>query len=314
MRPLNVMRDLPAVADLIELCFSATLDPEGRSYIDNMRRNGRDRRFLNWAPRMIETVSLPLSGFVWEDHGKVVGNVSLVPFSRHGQKVYLIANVATHPDYRRQGIARMLTEAAIRATRDKHAAAIWLHVRSDNPGAISLYRQLGFLEHSRRTSWHASLGTTPLGNIRTPVASIPRATRDWEAQQNWLSTSYPAEIEWYFTHHWDIFRPGLWNSMYRFFTDTSTLQWSAYRYGSLLGVLASQRVNVRHDRLWLAIPREPDLDAVTILLLHGRRMLSQSSNLSLEYPAGRTDEAIRSAGFIPQRTLVWMYYPGLQLS
>jgi len=90
MRPLNVLRDLPAVADLIELCFSNTLDPEGRSYIDQMRRNGRDSSFLNWAPRVIESVSLPLSGFVWEDSGRIVGNVSLIPFSKAGRKVFLI--------------------------------------------------------------------------------------------------------------------------------------------------------------------------------------------------------------------------------
>ncbi len=65
LRPLNVLRDLPSVADLIELCFSSTLDPDGRAYVDQMRRNGHDASFLSWAPRVIETVSLPLSGFVW---------------------------------------------------------------------------------------------------------------------------------------------------------------------------------------------------------------------------------------------------------
>jgi len=26
MRPLNILRDLPAVADLIEMCFASTMD------------------------------------------------------------------------------------------------------------------------------------------------------------------------------------------------------------------------------------------------------------------------------------------------
>ncbi|RPH56027.1 MAG: hypothetical protein EHM81_13755, partial [Chloroflexi bacterium] len=95
MRPLSVFRDLPAVADLIELCFASTMDPDGRSYVDQMRRSGRDSHFLNWASRMIDSTSLPLSGYIWEDGGKVVGNVSLIPFPRQGRKIYLIANVAT---------------------------------------------------------------------------------------------------------------------------------------------------------------------------------------------------------------------------
>src|SRR5690242_9068488 len=73
MRPLNILRDLPAVADLIEVCFAATMDAEGRSYVDQMRRNGRDSSFIGWASKVIDSTSLPLSGFVWEDNGRIVG-------------------------------------------------------------------------------------------------------------------------------------------------------------------------------------------------------------------------------------------------
>jgi hypothetical protein len=33
LRPLNIVRDLPAVADLVEKCFADTMDAEGRRYI-----------------------------------------------------------------------------------------------------------------------------------------------------------------------------------------------------------------------------------------------------------------------------------------
>ena len=310
MRPLNMMRDLPSVADLIELCFSSTLDPEGRSYIDQMRRNGRDSSFLSWAPRVIETVSLPLSGFVWENNGRVVGNVSLIPFVKHGQKIFLIANVATHPEYRRQGIARQLTAAAMARAREKHAQSIWLHVRDDNPGAIKLYHELGFVERSRRTNWYASSGTTPLGNLRSNIQVAPRTTRDWPLQSAWLARAYPASLDWYNTQNWGIFKPGLINALYRLMTDISTVQWSAQRSGKLLGVLACQRSLGRTDQLWAALPEQPEPDAMTSLLLHGRRLLSQSRSLTLEYPSGPLDEAIRAAGLIPQRTLAWMEAPG----
>src|SRR5690349_9944623 len=102
LRPLSVFRDLPAVADLIELCFSSTMDSDGRRYIQDMRRAGHDS-IGKWAARAAENTSLPLNGFVWEENGRIIGNTSLVPFRHHAQKIYLIANVAVHPDHRRRG-------------------------------------------------------------------------------------------------------------------------------------------------------------------------------------------------------------------
>src|SRR5512133_238896 len=159
VRPLNVLRDLSAVADLIEICFSPTMDNDGQRYLSDMRRASRDDSFLHWASRMTETATLPLMGYVWEQDGKIVGNASLIPFRDKGKRVYLVANVATHPDYRRRGIGRALTEGVMKQARDKKAAAIWLHVRDDNLGAIKLYEELGFREIARRTTWYANLDT-----------------------------------------------------------------------------------------------------------------------------------------------------------
>ena len=126
LRPLNVLRDLAAVADLIELCFSPTMDNDGQRYLSDMRRASRDDSFLRWASRVSETASMPLMGYVWEQDGHIVGNASLIPFRDQGKRVYLIANVATHPDYRRRGIGRALTERVMKQARDKRASAIWL--------------------------------------------------------------------------------------------------------------------------------------------------------------------------------------------
>src|SRR5512141_3092900 len=156
VRPLNVLRDLSAVADLIELCFSPTMDNDGQRYLSDMRRASRDDSFLNWASHMTETASMPLMGYIWEQDGRIVGNASLIPFRDRGKRVYLIANVATHPDYRRRGIGRALTEQVTKHARAKNASAIWLHVRDDNPGAIMLYESLGFQEIARRTTWGAN--------------------------------------------------------------------------------------------------------------------------------------------------------------
>ena len=119
LRPLSIMRDLPAVADLIELCFSGTMDSEGKRYVQEMRRAGRDNSFIKWANRATETTSLPLTGYIWEENGDIIGNASLVPFRHNKQRIYLIANVAVHPSHRRKGIARALTERALQHAHEK---------------------------------------------------------------------------------------------------------------------------------------------------------------------------------------------------
>ncbi len=308
LRPLNILRDLPGVADLIELCFAPTIDAEGRSYVEQMRRNGRDSNFIGWASKVIDSASLPLSGYVWEDDGKIVGNVSLIPFIKNNRKIYLIANVATHPDYRRQGIARILTDAAMRRAREKRAASLWLHVRAESAGALSLYHELGFQERTRRTSWQAVPGTPIPGNL--PVQKRP--AHDWPMQRGWLERAYPSSLNWYNQQNWDIFRPGPISGIYRLLADINVTQWSVYREDSLSlqGVVSCMRSFAHPDYLWAAFPEYPDLDAVTNLLLYVRRALGQSSNIAFEYPVGVADEAINASGFSPQRTLIWMEAPG----
>jgi len=78
VRSLNILRDLSPVADLIELCFSNTMDNDGQRYLSDMRRAGRDDKFLRWANHMADTTSLPLTGYVWEEQNRIVGNTSLI--------------------------------------------------------------------------------------------------------------------------------------------------------------------------------------------------------------------------------------------
>lgn len=84
LRPLDVTHDLMDVASLIEYCFASTMDPDGQEYLRQMRRMARDANFLRWASGLAERAGTPMSGFVWEDQGRVVGNLSLIPLTRQG--------------------------------------------------------------------------------------------------------------------------------------------------------------------------------------------------------------------------------------
>ena len=210
VRSMNMFRDLPAVADLIELCFADTMDNDGQRYIADMRRASRDDGFLRWASRMTETASLPLTGFVWEENARIVGNASLIPFRDKGKRIYLIANIAVHPEYRRRGIARVLTRRALNYGWARKTSALWLHVRDDNQGAIELYQGLGFHEIARRTTWIAKPDphfTQPASDIQV----VSRHPRFWSQQQDWLRRFHPDALDWYRSFNFNSLRPGLMN-------------------------------------------------------------------------------------------------------
>ena len=315
---MNVLRDLPVVADLIELCFSSTMDNDGQRYVNDMRRAGRDDGFLRWANQIAETSSLPLTEYVWEENHKIIGNASLIPFRDRGKRIYLIANVATHPDYRRRGIARVLTRRAMEHARKKNTTAIWLHVRDDNPGAIKLYQDLGFQEVARRTTWQAN-PDPHLPQIRdaADLQIIPRHPRFWSLQEDWLRRLYPENLNWYAPLNINVLRPGFWNWFYLLFLDFDLKQWAAISPrgvpGSvgdehLLATLAWLPRGGRSESIYAATGggEEASVPALTRLLLHARRALANHATLSLEYPAGEMTEAIAAAGFKPRRTLIWM--------
>jgi len=305
LRALNMLRDLPAVADLIELCFANTMDSEGQRYVQDMRRAGSDAGFLRWATRMAETTALPLTGYVWEEESKIVGNASLIPFRHKHQRLYLIANVGVLPDYRRRGIARSLTERALQHAQQRKVQSIWLHVRDDNPGAIRLYKDLGFVERAHRTSWQAR-GDSAASAPRSAVSLGTRHPRDWPQQREWLRRLYPDDLAWYRSWNFSALRPGLWNWIYLLFVDANVRQWVALYGGQLEAALAWSPAGREPHALWLAAGPGSGRDAVAAVLLQARRALGQHANLMLDYPAGESVEALQAAGFTALRTLIWM--------
>jgi len=56
-----------------------------------------------------------------------------------------IATIATHPDFRQQGIGERLMIAALVSARNEGAARAFLEVRAGNSGAMTLYEKHGFV-------------------------------------------------------------------------------------------------------------------------------------------------------------------------
>jgi GNAT superfamily N-acetyltransferase len=305
LRQLNIVRDLPGVADLVENCFIDTMDDDGRNYIQQMRRAGRDNVFLRWASSAIETASMPLSGYVWEENGEIIGNVSLIPYHHARKKFYLIANVAVRLEYRKRGIGRALTEAAMQHANQQHADETWLHVRDDNQGAIHLYRSIGFVDIARRTTWQTQPDQEASNGTRG-VTITKRIARDWPTQETWLKRAYPDVLTWYQPLPWKSLRPGFSSALYRFISDYDVRHWVARTGDSPSAVVSWQAMSARTNRLWVAIPTEDNGSILTALLLYVRRKLVLRGKISLDFPAGLYETAFEAAGFHPYRTLLWM--------
>ena len=305
LRRLDMRRDLAKVADLVELCFYDTLDPEGKQYLNEMRRAAQNPSLMGWASSLMDEAQMPPSGYVWEDDGQLVGNLSLIPISVQGKKGYMIANVATHPDYRGRGIAMALTVTALRHAQEHGAARVWLQVRDDNPSAIHIYEVNGFKERMHRTSWYSGPDHAEQP-IPVGVSVGKRQPSHWALQREWLKCIYPIDLTWHIPFDWNLFRPDVWGKIYRIFTFEFLRHWSVERKGELKGVLSWSHSHGFTDILWLAVPEEMDGEATLALLFQARNAIRQGQPLSLNFPAGVAVDQLRQTGFYPHQTLIWM--------
>jgi ribosomal protein S18 acetylase RimI-like enzyme len=317
MRPFDASRDLNAVADLVELCFADTLDADGRRYIQQMRSAARNARYLRWAMNFADNVSMPMAGYVWEENGKLVGNLSIIPLTKHGSRTTLIANVAVDERYRRQGIARALTTTALEDIQHRGIRTVWLQVREGNPAALQLYESLGFQERAIRTTWESAGNSFKAAyvSLRKPPADISvsrYSSQVWPQQQRWLRQAYPLQVIWHLPLNLKVLQPGFSGFLYRFFSGTRQRQWVAWHGQELLGVISWTPGTMHLDHLWLASAPEQDDAAIRALIPYIRRHLPKRRSLDLNYPARRGVQALHDTGFQVRQTLIWMelIFPG----
>ena len=306
IRPLDIRRDLLAVADLIDVCFAATMDPEGREYIQHIRRVATDPTYMRWMPGAAEKVSVPMHGYVWVEDSRLVGNLTLVPFFRQGKWLYMIANVAVHPDYRQRGIGHLLTEKALQHIHDHGASSAWLQVRDDNPVAHNLYLKLGFRERAWRTTWQGYPGLMPIDKIPAEMSVTAVANRDWPQFRTWLQATYPPEVAWNLPFNISHLTPTFWNSLLRTLNGTIVETWGAYQYDQLVGGISWEPSPMRQDVLWVAVDPVWEDKAIQGLLPVVLNSLHNGHSIVINYPAGHADKAFQEAGFTKHNTLVWM--------
>ncbi len=311
LRALDPRRDLLQVADLIELCFTETLDADGFGYLRQLRAMARTSPLLTWAYNLAEQAgSMPMIGYVWEEHDRVIGNISLIPIQPQGLRGYLVANVAVHPEQRGRGIGRALTARAIEHARDRRANCAWLQVRAENAPAVHIYSALGFRERARRTTW-AARPELPSPMAPTGLRLVNRRKAHWPQQQDWLACWYPPELSWQLTYNNRALQPGLAGTFYQIVSFEFVQHWCVERKNRLAGVLTWLEDAPHGENLLLAAPLDGSADEAALLelLVQGRRSIGRGHALSLNGPADFMPAVFQAAGFYNRQTLIWMDLP-----
>lgn len=124
------LEDIPSVLELDKLSFALPW-PE-RSFRFELTENPASRCW------------------VFDVEGKIAGMIVawLLVDEAH------IATIATHPEYRRQGIARKLLTYALRYMSKEGAVTSFLEVRESNTAARDMYHQFGYEVVGRRKRYY----------------------------------------------------------------------------------------------------------------------------------------------------------------
>jgi GNAT superfamily N-acetyltransferase len=274
-------------------------------------------QWLSHAGPALRLLQLPLLGrapwslgYVWVEDGRVVGTVS-TQRSAPRSLVWLVANVAVHPDHRRRGLAQALMRATLDLIRSEGGTETILQVDDDNLGAVTLYRRLGFLRVATRTTW-----------VRSPHVALPpyvatdhdirlRAPKEWAEQLALAARVRPEGLTWGRPLRPEDFRPGPIRRLDQLITGRPEEHWviSEPASGRLIGSLTIQMNATDGDRLSLLVHPAHAGQLERPLLVRGLRRLGRRPwDVRVETHADdeAAAQALSDLGFRPRRSLRWM--------
>ena len=317
LREVDPARDLGVVAGLIAEGFAGDLDSRAQAVLREMRWMARLWPLLGWLMEADPILRESLSGFVWEEPvpGKrglqIVANVSLNP-APGGRGRAVLCNVVTRPEYRRQGIARRLTQAAIEEARERGAEGVVLQVYSGNLPALRLYSELGFRQAAGETDLRREAASA------VPLAEAAGYTiRRWRRPDGRPALDLarrvtPEALQWLVPVRQGDYQPEAWSSAERWLADRMAgrrihrlAAWKGERLAGLLTVRAEGREPAHTLRL-LVQPEdrgrvEAPLVSRALGLLAGLPARPVWATVFEDH--GEAVEALRGMGFEERRTL-----------
>lgn len=302
IRPINLHTDLNGLADLLYYSFSDARDADGERYIAYLRRISQTALFSDIAKRKPEKYSLPGEGFVYEEGGRILGNITLSSIELRKESIYLISNVAVNPDQRGRGIARKLTQTALQYIESQGVKQIWLQVKQENQSAISLYEKFDFKTFMTRTTWVGEKRQTFLQQQNN--SSIRRRTQsDWEEQKKQFEVLYPRELTCSFGFELESMKPSLMTTLRDFIHNTISRHWVLEKRGKRGFISYNMYPYQAYTNLWLAAPEDLMEESIHRLVPFAHRRIGLEIRLNL--PAEIGAQACTDIGLTSLNTLLW---------
>lgn len=108
----------------------------------------------NYYPRTVNLGSCPLIPPI------TAGTVEITvrpadPWQANSVRYPYLSNLAVHPQYRRQGVARALLKNGEQVVQKWGFSEIYLHVLANNQGARQLYTDVGYRLHKAEFDWQS---------------------------------------------------------------------------------------------------------------------------------------------------------------
>lgn len=311
-RPINLRRDVPQILALLNLVFAGQPGNGGQSL------NRLSLSQEPWFVSRLRQLSNGLTpGYVWEESGSIVGNVSILTSNVRGR--YLVANVAVHPDFRRQGIARSLMETVVQTTRNLNARELLLQVKTDNEGAIRLYEGLGFERVGSVTSWYSSFNQFRLLPAAVSGQSPdhsgeffirPLRGNEWQKAYALDTSVVDADLVWPEPTKSDQYKGGFLRWFEHMISGRKVETWVAEaQKGQMVGVATVLSEWGRYHTLDLRVlPQWSGAQQPLLAKLLRRVQHSYRRNIRIDHPADDQTATglLQRANFVPRYTLTTM--------
>lgn len=308
-RPIDPNRDFPQLVRLLRTVFADELDSGSRSIFDTVADSTKPAVMWRFDPFLSKLTP----GFVWEQDGKIVGNVTLLP--TRSQKRFVVANVAIDRSYRRRGIARALMDVVDKEVRRRGGTEIRLQVEASNEPAKMLYRSLGYVDLGSVTTWRfvGSQRHSPLlssnADGQSAVHELPPSR--WREAYEVDVSAFPADLHWPEPLPRTEYRRTIGRRIANFFSGKQMEAWVVWDdSGRIAGLAGIKSEWGRAHQLFVRarIDRRGDVEGALLLKLLRRMqylprrriyMLHNSSDMVL-------NQLLPEARFEPERELAQM--------
>jgi ribosomal protein S18 acetylase RimI-like enzyme len=306
LQRLDKTRDIGQMAELIDLCFGQQMDPDGKKYLNYLRNLARQNHSLVSLFEDSISYSPSIDGFVCKANDRLIGNVNISLYQDVKEKILFISNVAVHPDYRNQGIAKQMVQKAIDFAIQHQFSSIWLQVRKENEIAYHVYASIGFKDWGIRDTWVIQPSFSSRGEKLPKMLITRRRTVDWQKQEEWLNNIYPQEIRWQLEINSLNLRPHIWQSINNAINGRIFLHWSFVFQQQLVGVITWQPSFRFADQLLLAVEVGFEDKLINDAFPFVQRQLMRKKPLMLDLPEGFASNVLPNVGFEKMNTLRWM--------